>query len=237
MPRAGGSRLRTQADVAAFARPLARTRAPLQHRCPGPVTCVLPVCQGGGNLRVLSGVGAQPRAGRVDEVLDLVTLSDRASDRYETYSLGMKQRLGIAAALLNDPPLLLLDEPANGLDPAGIVDMRTLLQALAGAGETVFVSFHILPEIQQMADEVAIIAHGRLVCAGPLDDLLRQSGEVRIHVEPDALPRANEVLAHVAAGVIQTAMGQGGCLSRPHRHARPSWRPGAGRSRRRSPGR
>ena len=90
--------------------------------------------------------------------------------------MGMRQRLGIAAALLNDPPLLLLDEPANGLDPAGIVEMRGLLRRLAGEGKTVFVSSHILAEIQLMVDEVAIIAAGRLVRAGRLDDLLGASG-------------------------------------------------------------
>jgi ABC-2 type transport system ATP-binding protein len=153
------------------------------------------------NLRVLTGAGAPPRAGRVDEVLEIVRLTDRAGDRYATYSLGMKQRLGIAAALLNDPSLLLLDEPANGLDPAGIVDIRALLQALAEGGKTVFVSSHILPEIQQMADEVAIIARGRLVRSGPLDRLLGESGHVRIRVDPDAVPRAVEVLGPLAADV------------------------------------
>ena len=121
----------------------------------------------------------------------------------------MKQRLGIAAALLNDPPLLLLDEPANGLDPAGIVDMRALLQTLVATGKTVFVSSHILPEIEQMADEVAIIAHGRLVRAGPLDRLLADSGEVRIHVAPDEVPRAAEVLGHLVPDVHPNGHGPG----------------------------
>ena len=168
-----------------------------------------PYLSGRDNLRVLTGVGAPPRAGRVDEVLELAGLSDRAGDRYETYSLGMKQRLGIAAALLNDPPLLLLDEPANGLDPAGIVDMRALLQGLAATGKTVLVSSHILPEIQQMADEVAIIAHGRLVRAGRLEHLLAESGEVRIRVDADALSRATEILHHLAADVHPNGHGPG----------------------------
>jgi ABC-2 type transport system ATP-binding protein len=168
-----------------------------------------PYLSGRDNLRVLSGIGAAPRAGRVDEVLELVHLLDRGRDRYETYSLGMKQRLGIAAALLNDPPLLLLDEPANGLDPAGIVDMRALLQGLAAAGKTVFVSSHILPEIQQIADEVAIILHGRLVRAGPLDHLLGESGEIRIHVDPAAVPRAAEVLHGLASEVHVDGRGPG----------------------------
>jgi ABC-2 type transport system ATP-binding protein len=168
-----------------------------------------PYLSGRDNLRVLAGYGAVPKPGRVDEVLELVGLADRARDRYETYSLGMKQRLGIAAALLNDPALLLLDEPANGLDPAGIVEMRTLLKTLADAGKTVFVSSHILPEIQQMADEVAIIAHGRLVRAGQLDRLLGDSSEVRVHVAPDEVPRAAELLAHVATGVHANGRGPG----------------------------
>jgi len=168
-----------------------------------------PYLSGRDNLRVLTGVGAPPRPGRVDEVLDLVDLADRGGDRYETYSLGMKQRLGIAGALLNDPRLLLLDEPANGLDPAGIVDMRALLKALVAGGKTVFVSSHILPEIEQMADEVAIIAHGRLVRAGPLERLLADSGEVRIQVPPGEVPRAAEVLGHLVADVHPNGHGPG----------------------------
>jgi ABC-2 type transport system ATP-binding protein len=168
-----------------------------------------PYLSGRDNLRVLAGVGAAPRAGRIDEVLELVELTDRAGDRYETYSLGMKQRLGIAAALLNDPPLLLLDEPANGLDPAGIVAMRALLHGLAHAGKTVFVSSHILPEIQQMADEVAIIARGRLIRAGRLDQILGESGEVRIHVEPAAVSRATAVIEHLSSTVHTNGRGPG----------------------------
>jgi ABC-2 type transport system ATP-binding protein len=156
-----------------------------------------PYLSGRDNLRVLSGTGAPPVAGRVEEVLEIVDLRDRAADRFETYSLGMKQRLGIAGALLNDPSLLLLDEPANGLDPAGIVAMRETLRALASAGKTVFVSSHILPEIQEMAEQVAIINKGRLVRAGRLDELLEGSGHVRVRVGDGALGRATEVLDNV----------------------------------------
>jgi ABC-2 type transport system ATP-binding protein len=168
-----------------------------------------PYLSGRDNLRVLGGAGARPRFGRVDEVLELVHLTDRAGDRYATYSLGMKQRLGIAAALLNDPLLLLLDEPANGLDPAGIVDTRALLESLAKAGKTVFVSSHILPEIQQMADEVAIIARGRLVRSGPLDRLLGEAVTVRLRVDPDAVPRATEVLGRLTVDVHTDSRGPG----------------------------
>jgi ABC-2 type transport system ATP-binding protein len=161
------------------------------------------------NLRVIAGTGPTPPAGRIDEVLELVGLTSRANDRYETFSLGMKQRLGIAAALLNDPPLLLLDEPANGLDPAGIVQMRTLLKDLADSGKTVFVSSHILPEIQQMADEVAIIAHGKLIRAGRLDELLAGSSEIRIQVDEGAVPQATELLAGLAGSVHSNGHGPG----------------------------
>jgi ABC-2 type transport system ATP-binding protein len=121
----------------------------------------------------------------------------------------MKQRLGIAAALLNDPPLLLLDEPANGLDPAGIVQMRSLLKALADTGKTVFVSSHILPEIQLMADDVAIIAHGRLVRAGQLDSLLANTAEIRIQVDEDVIPEATALLAGLASEIHSDGRGPG----------------------------
>jgi ABC-2 type transport system ATP-binding protein len=161
------------------------------------------------NLRVLATTGPPPRPGRIGEVLERVGLVDRADDRLSTYSLGMKQRLGIGAALLNDPPLLLLDEPANGLDPAGIVEMRRMLQALAGEGRTVLVSSHILPEIQLMADEVAIIANGRLVRAGRLEEMLGASGEVRVRVKPESLPRATAVLAGLGIAAAPNGHGTG----------------------------
>jgi ABC-2 type transport system ATP-binding protein len=153
-----------------------------------------PYLSGRGNLRVLAGTGAAPPANRIEEVLEFVGLRDRGDDRFSAYSLGMKQRLGIAAALLNDPDLLLLDEPANGLDPAGIVAIREMLRGLAATGKTVFVSSHILSEIQMMADQVAIIANGRLVRAGRLEDLLAASGEVRARVQPESLRRAVSAL-------------------------------------------
>ena len=110
------------------------------------------------------------------------------------YSLGMKQRLGIAGALLSDPNLLLLDEPANGLDPAGIVGMRDTLRALAAAGKTVFVSSHILSEVQQLVDVVGIIARGRLVREGPVETLLREEGSIRVRVAPGEVSVAGPVL-------------------------------------------
>jgi ABC-2 type transport system ATP-binding protein len=123
------------------------------------------------NLELLARIdGIGPS--RVREVLEQVALAERADDLVKTYSLGMKQRLGIAAALLKDPELLILDEPANGLDPAGIVEVRELMRRLGREGRTVFVSSHILSEVQQTADRVAILAKGRTVATGPVHEVL-----------------------------------------------------------------
>jgi ABC-2 type transport system ATP-binding protein len=157
-----------------------------------------PFLSGRENLRALAASGARVRKGRIEELLALVSLSDRAGDRVSGYSLGMKQRLGIAGALLSEPRLLLLDEPANGLDPAGIVGMRDSLRALAASGTTVFVSSHILSEVQQLADVVGIIARGRLVREGPIGQLLGSEGSVRIRVGPEEVATALPLLAAVA---------------------------------------
>ncbi len=120
----------------------------------------------------------------------------------------MKQRLGIASALLSDPRLLLLDEPANGLDPAGIAGMRDTLRALAAAGKTVFVSSHILSEIGQLADVVGIIARGRLVREGRVEDLLREEGSVRLRVAAAEVPGAGATLESVAGpGTVRAETG------------------------------
>jgi ABC-2 type transport system ATP-binding protein len=139
------------------------------------------------NLRLLAEAAGVPRA-RVEECLELVDLTDRADDRFKGYSLGMKQRLGIAAALLKAPRLLILDEPSNGLDPAGIRDVRELIRRLGRDGSTtVLLSSHLLAEIQQVADTVTILARGRRVASGAVAEVLagRSAGEVRVRV-PDA---------------------------------------------------
>ncbi len=135
------------------------------------------------NLRAFAlMLGGLPQS-RLDAVLDLVDLRSRAGDRVRSYSLGMKQRLGVAAALLNDPELLILDEPANGLDPAGIVEIRVLLRRLAAAGKTVFVSSHLLAEVQQMCDRVGIINQGRLVRVAAVSGLLAGASEFLLKYE------------------------------------------------------
>ncbi|HSP09666.1 MAG TPA: ABC transporter ATP-binding protein [Candidatus Dormibacteraeota bacterium] len=135
------------------------------------------------NLRAVGDLlGGVPEK-RIDEVLEIVSLKGRDRDRVRTYSMGMKQRLGLGIALLNEPDLLILDEPANGLDPAGIVEMRDLLRGLAAQGKTVFISSHVLTEVQQICTRVAIINHGKLVRVAPVQELLRSSGEFAVRVD------------------------------------------------------
>lgn len=122
------------------------------------------------HLRVLAAAdGTSDR--RVDEVLEQVDLTGSARRRVREFSLGMRQRLGLAAALLGDPPVLLLDEPANGLDPAGMAWLRALLTRLAGEGRTVLVASHVLSEVVQTADDVVIVSAGQLRFAGPLSEV------------------------------------------------------------------
>jgi ABC-type multidrug transport system ATPase subunit len=143
---------------------------------------------GRNNLRAFADLLGGVAEKRIDEVLEIVSLMGRDKDKVKTYSMGMKQRLGLAIALLNDPDLLILDEPANGLDPAGIVEMRDLLRGLAAAGKTVFISSHVLSEVQQICTRVAIINHGKLVRVAPVTELLDSPGEFEIQVDsPDAL--------------------------------------------------
>jgi len=160
-----------------------------------------PYLSGRDNLRVFGAAGPPTPRHRAEAVLGFVGLSERARDKVKTYSLGMKQRLGIAAALLSDPELLLLDEPANGLDPGGIVAMRELLRFLTSQGKTVLVSSHILPEMEQMADVVGIIAAGRLVREGPLATILEHGTRVRVRVPERAVGRTLEMLAALSPTV------------------------------------
>ena len=130
-----------------------------------------PTLSGRRNLEVLATLGGYPR-GRVDETLDLVELSERGGDLFRTYSLGMKQRLGVAAAMLSRPELLILDEPTNGLDPSGIIETRRLLRTLRDQGITVFVSSHLLGELEQVAEWVVLLQDGRIRFQGPITELL-----------------------------------------------------------------
>jgi ABC-2 type transport system ATP-binding protein len=140
---------------------------------------------GRNHLRGLARASGVAEA-RVDELLELVALTDAADRRAGGYSLGMRQRLGLAAALLGDPEVLVLDEPANGLDPQGIRWLRDFLRTLAGEGRAVLVSSHVLAEVAQTADEVVVIAHGKSVAQAPLAELTARSGGGMRVAGPDA---------------------------------------------------
>jgi ABC-2 type transport system ATP-binding protein len=134
-----------------------------------------PYLSGRKNLRLLGDLDGGVPAARIDAVLDVVDLRDRAKDRVGGYSHGMKQRLGIAASLLREPQLLLLDEPTTGLDPAGMRDMRELVKRLASEGITILLSSHILAEVEELCNRVAIIRSGRIIYEGLLEELLQSA--------------------------------------------------------------
>jgi ABC-2 type transport system ATP-binding protein len=123
---------------------------------------------------------------RVEQVLKIVELTSRAKDKFQTYSLGMKQRVGIAGALLNDPEFLILDEPTSGLDPAGMKEIRELITRMGQEGKTIFLSSHLLHEVEQVCDHVAIIKQGKLIAQGGVTELLRRGAMLELRVtNPD----------------------------------------------------
>jgi ABC-2 type transport system ATP-binding protein len=144
-----------------------------------------PYLSGRDNLRVLARAGGLPET-RVSAALDLVDLADRAGDRFKSYSQGMRQRLGIAATLLHEPQLIILDEPTNGLDPAGQHEIRALISTLAHSGHTIFLSSHLLHEVEQLCERVAILKSGQVIAEGAVADLLRRGRGVLVRVGGDA---------------------------------------------------
>lgn len=153
------------------------------------------------NLELLAGMDGIP-ASRIDEVLETVDLSERSRDLVKHYSLGMRQRLAIAAALLKDPQLLILDEPANGLDPAGIREVRSLLRRLGSEGRTVFVSSHILSEVQQTCDRVAILSRGRCVASGSVNEVIARGRPTSLLVRVADVARGAAVLEAAGIGAV-----------------------------------
>jgi len=160
-----------------------------------------PYLSGRDNLRVMARHAGVP-PGRIAAVLDQVDLTDRAGDRFAAYSLGMRQRLGVAAALLKDPRLIVLDEPTNGLDPAGMADMRLLVRRLGAAGCTVLLSSHLMTEVQELCDRVGVIAAGRLVAESTVAELRGEPG-LRLVATPlaDAAAQARSLLGAAAVQV------------------------------------
>lgn len=160
---------------------------------------LFPNFSGRRNLSLLADLAGIPSS-EVDRVLAVVGLAERDKDSFDSYSLGMKQRLAIAAALLKNPDLLILDEPANGLDPAGIAEMRDLIAGIAAEGKAVLVSSHQLAEIEQVCDDVTIIHRGKLVVSGPLDEVRQHAGpDVVVATVPD---RDQSISVLRAAGIV-----------------------------------
>jgi ABC-2 type transport system ATP-binding protein len=192
----------TAGEIALFGTPVTAThRRELLQRVGAIIEqpSFYPYLSGRQNLQMVARYAGQPNTRamrqRIEEVLALVALADRANDAYRKYSLGMKQRLGVGAALLTEPELLILDEPTNGLDPAGIVEMRDLIGQLAQRGMTVVISSHLLHEVQQICTRVAILNHGSVLVQGRVADLLAsRAGLVVAFDQPEALARAQNVL-------------------------------------------
>jgi len=161
-----------------------------------------PHLTGRDNLRLLAAARGGDADQRITPSLARVGLADRAGDKVATYSMGMRQRLGVAVCLLADPELLMLDEPMNGLDPAGMHEMRAMISSLAGEGRTVVLSSHLLDEVERTCDAVAIVDHGRVIRQGPIDELIRGAGAMVVQVDCAEPARAVQLIdeAGIAAG-------------------------------------
>ena len=157
-----------------------------------------PYLSGRRNLELVAALDGDGAEYRIGEALDTVDLADRAKDKVGGYSHGMRQRLGIAGALLRSPRLLLLDEPTTGLDPAGMRDMRALIRRLADQGITVLLSSHLMGEVEELCDRVAIVGSGRVIYEGPLHELIASAtGRYELRTTDDA--QAAEIAAHIGS--------------------------------------
>lgn len=183
-----------------------------------------PYMSGRDNLRAHAfAVGNVPDI-RIDALLRLVNLTERANHKFKTYSLGMKQRLGIASTLLTDPALVILDEPTNGLDPAGQREIREIIPRLAEEGHGVLLASHMLHEVEQVSDRVLIVRRGKLVTEGSVDDLLRRGGYIEVKLEGDdpnaairairPLPQVEQVTAEGQKLIVVAPEDAGGAINR-----------------------
>ena len=168
-----------------------------------------PHLTGRDNLRLLAAARGGDADQRIAPSLARVGLTERAGDKVAAYSMGMRQRLGVAACLLADPELLILDEPMNGLDPAGMHEMRAMIASLAAEGRTVVLSSHLLDEVQRTCDAVAIVDHGRVIRQGSIDELIRGAGAAVVQIDCDEPARAAQLIdeAGIAAGTALTGTG------------------------------
>ena len=154
-----------------------------------------PYLSGRRNLAYFQGITGRGNRAELDSLLDTVGLGTRAGDKFHTYSLGMKQRLGLAYALLGDPEILILDEPTNGMDPAGMAEIRDLVRRLGTGGRTVLLSSHLLHEVEMVCDSVAILSRGKLIAQGDVSELVKSGEQVQLKTTDDA--KAKEVLSMV----------------------------------------
>ena len=168
-----------------------------------------PHLTGRDNLRLLAAARGGDAGQRIAPSLERVGLAERADHKVASYSLGMRQRLGVASCLLADPELLILDEPMNGLDPAGMHQMRTMITGLVDEGRTVVLSSHLLDEVERTCDAVAIVDRGRVIRQGPIDELIRGAGTLTVQVDCADPARAARVIdeAGIAAGTSLTGAG------------------------------
>ncbi len=153
-----------------------------------------PYLSGRNNLAYFQGISGRGQNDELDDLLDRVGLGGRGGDKFQTYSLGMKQRLGLAYSLLGDPELLVLDEPTNGMDPAGMAEVRDLIRSLSDGGRTVILSSHLLHEVELVCDSLAILSHGRLIAEGDVTELLRERGQAQVRLRTTDNAKAREIL-------------------------------------------
>ena len=221
----------TAGTVELFGKPLAQQREVLTRQVGAIIEtpAFYPYITGRDNLRALAMAAGGVPAGRVEELLTLVGLQERAGGKYKTYSLGMKQRLGIASTLLTNPSLVILDEPTNGLDPAGQREIRDLIPDLARQGHAVLLASHLLHEVEQVCERVAIIRSGRLIEFGRVADLVARGGYLDVKLRPNEIAAAVQVLQTLAV-----RRERGAARRRPgrdlHRRLRRGDQPGAGRA-------
>ena len=157
-----------------------------------------PYLSGRNNLAYFQGISGQGSPEELDSLLEQVGLGGRGGDKFQTYSLGMKQRLGLAYTLLGDPELLVLDEPTNGMDPAGMAEIRDLIRGLGSENRTVILSSHLLNEVEQVCDSVAILSHGRLIAQGDVAELLQEQGKPQVRLRTTDNGKAWEILNALA---------------------------------------
>ena len=157
-----------------------------------------PYLSGRNNLAYFQGISGRGDPAELDSLLEQVGLGGRGGDKFQTYSLGMKQRLGLAYTLLGDPELLVLDEPTNGMDPAGMAEVRELIRSLGGENRTVILSSHLLYEVEQVCDSVGILSHGRLIAQGDVAELLQERGQPQVRLRTTDDRKAYQILTALA---------------------------------------